>query len=351
MYIETVCIAWQCAPSFVILGKNATFVHMKGLLSIIIGIFIGVLCFAQKSSFHDYQGKLFRISGNGLNEPSYILGTLHTIPGDYVYQLPDFENIVSNVKQIICEYDFNAQWDDLDNDNHSEKEIEELLDHIDKLYTDKKGKTRLFTDDLSFRERDKVMGSLTAWGITDRRLWTYAYLNENLSIHYRKALLDEINSKGYNFQLWQIPIDNYIVDSIAPRYNLPVVSLDKKDGMGRFSNKQKEIDLLWNPKTTRKQYSRYLGSIILNYRNNHEGTMIVSQAYLNSDFTWLKGIKVDNSLMMRERNSWWMQQIPSLIQSKPSLMVVGIAHLMDMPDYLGILSSLEELGYRVERVE
>ena len=33
---------------------------------------------------------LFRISGNGLKEPSYILGTIHYLPGSLLDSIPEF---------------------------------------------------------------------------------------------------------------------------------------------------------------------------------------------------------------------------------------------------------------------
>lgn len=305
----------------------------------------------EQQSFHDYKGILFKISGNGLKEPSYALGTMHTIPGDYVYTIPEFQDIVEGIEQVLCEYDFKAQYKDLKNYNHSRQEVDSLFRRIEAMYVDKHGHRRTFVDDLTFKERDQVKGSLGTWGFKDPASWTCRNMNDSLGVRYLKALMSEINSYGYDFHIWESPIDHYVVDSIAPKHNLKVVSLDKKDAIGRFSNKQKDLDMIWNPKTKRKDYSRYYGDMILSYRNRYGNTLAYSRMYLAKDLSFFRNNLDSDSAQMKERNSWWMTEIPELIQQRPSLIVVGIGHLMGGSDYEGILASLENLGYTIERIE
>ena len=73
----------------------------------------------EAKEFYDYEGMFFRVSGNGLTKPSYILGTFHSIPGDFVYTLPCFNEIMGNVEQLVTEYNFRKQWEDLPHRNPS----------------------------------------------------------------------------------------------------------------------------------------------------------------------------------------------------------------------------------------
>ena len=50
---------------------------------------------------------LFKISGNGLKSPSYILGTFHLMRGETVSSIPDFENIYKAIPQVCFETDMN----------------------------------------------------------------------------------------------------------------------------------------------------------------------------------------------------------------------------------------------------
>ena len=71
--------------------------------------------------------------------------------------------------------------------------------------------------------------------------------------------------------------------------------------------------------------------------------------YLEGDVSWIQFMSKSPG-EMDERNAWWMEQIPVLIQAKPSFIEVGIAHLMNGLDYKGLFSQLERLGYRIERI-
>ena len=50
---------------------------------------------------------LFKISGNGLKSPSYILGTFHLMRGETVCSIPEFEKIYKAIPQVCFETDMN----------------------------------------------------------------------------------------------------------------------------------------------------------------------------------------------------------------------------------------------------
>ena len=52
---------------------------------------------------------LFRISGNKLKEPSYILGSLHTLPGSLLDSIPAYLEAEASCKQLYAEYDVSDQ--------------------------------------------------------------------------------------------------------------------------------------------------------------------------------------------------------------------------------------------------
>ena len=47
---------------------------------------------------------LFRVNGNGLDAPSYILGSIHTLPGTLLDSIPE-----AACKQLYAEYDISSQ--------------------------------------------------------------------------------------------------------------------------------------------------------------------------------------------------------------------------------------------------
>ena len=54
---------------------------------------------------------LWRISGNGLQHDSYLLGTMHNVGGTFLYSIPGFKKAFKEAKQVAIEFDA----DSLDN--------------------------------------------------------------------------------------------------------------------------------------------------------------------------------------------------------------------------------------------
>lgn len=52
---------------------------------------------------------LFRVSGNGLKEPSYILGTIHTLPSSVkIDSIPEYVEAEAKCRQLYGEADTSA---------------------------------------------------------------------------------------------------------------------------------------------------------------------------------------------------------------------------------------------------
>ena len=52
---------------------------------------------------------LFRITSGGLSKPSYILGSIHTLPGSLLDSIPEFLVAESECQQLYSEYDVSDQ--------------------------------------------------------------------------------------------------------------------------------------------------------------------------------------------------------------------------------------------------
>ena len=52
---------------------------------------------------------LFRINGGGLQKPSYILGSVHTMPGTILDSIPEFLKAEAECQQLYAEYDLSSQ--------------------------------------------------------------------------------------------------------------------------------------------------------------------------------------------------------------------------------------------------
>ena len=57
-----------------------------------------------------------------------------------------------------------------------------------------------------------------------------------------------------------------------------------------------------------------------------------------------------NDLLVEGRNRYWMTQLPQLMKDRPTLIVVGIAYLLNTPGSEGVLSMLQKQGYKITKV-
>ena len=49
---------------------------------------------------------VFRITGNELKEPSYIIGTVHTLDGSLLDSIPEYQEAVAQCRQLYTEKDY-----------------------------------------------------------------------------------------------------------------------------------------------------------------------------------------------------------------------------------------------------
>ena len=76
---------------------------MKKILIVYLSLLFSVAVCAQTAT----NAILFKISGNGLKSPSYILGSFHIMRGETVSGIPNFEKIYKAIPQVCFETDMN----------------------------------------------------------------------------------------------------------------------------------------------------------------------------------------------------------------------------------------------------
>ena len=63
--------------------------------------FIFFLTFFISSAQAQY---IFRISGDGLDKPSFILGTIHVLPASLLDSVPDYQEVEAQCQQMFIEF-------------------------------------------------------------------------------------------------------------------------------------------------------------------------------------------------------------------------------------------------------
>ena len=72
---------------------------------------------------------LFRISGGGLEKPSYILGTIHTLSGAVLDSIPEYLEIEAQCQQLYAELEFTKEKALINSNNQVYAVIEIVVKH------------------------------------------------------------------------------------------------------------------------------------------------------------------------------------------------------------------------------
>ena len=278
---------------------------------------------------------LYKISGKGLEKPSFIIGTYHLAPASFVDSIPGAPEALKAVEQVCGEVDM-ADMESMAGTQKmmaammlpDGKSISDVLsaDEMDRLNAYMKATLGM---DLTNPLLKSQMGSMTPAAIS-----TQLQL-----IQFMKM------TPGFNPMAL---IDNYFQQE-AKKAGKPVIGFETLDF---------QISVLYTGSTLERQKEQLFCII----DNPEYQTMIMktlSAAYFAQDMAKLLEVtedKMGNSCdstpeeeeaLIYGRNADWVEKIPAIISDKSTLFVVGAAHL---PGNRGVLELLEKEGYTVEAV-
>jgi uncharacterized protein YbaP (TraB family) len=255
-------------------------------------LFIITYACAQKSSCDN--SLLWKISGNNLKQPSYLLGTFHDEGYKSLDKTPYLYKSLSDVCQLIGEINMTQMDSEI---------FRSITMPKDTCYSDLLNK-----EDIQFL--DSIL---------------LKYLRKTSDIHLQKWAFN----KGYTIMgLDDIHLIHNNMGKITP------LNIEAKNMITSLRN---------NIMINQLQLSS-LDSL----RN----------AYLRQDLIevekfmklYHKDIGMDSSVynhIFKLRNLQWMEHIPYLIEEKPSLIAVGVGHLIGD---CGLIKLLREKGYKVQPV-
>lgn len=310
------------------------------------------------------DGILFEISGNGLKAPSYILGSNHNISGEFVHQIPKFDDIFNKVKQTCFETDLSPEAD-----KASEARLQKVAEQRKAEQAQMNMTDLLLPGDSTYshiigqekaNQIDSVMSGVLNMSVGTIRPW---YLQTIV-----KSLLASKQMEVKQGQQTLSSIDFYVHDQSV------------KDGKKIAFLEPRELqDSLLILMTGRKPEKGVLKDdmlklwvSVMRYGHNAEAGQEVNKLYksghgkasvdvlvkvsADTDDAIKKVVpgytpKEDNVMDVKDRNVLWMKELPRIMSSEPTLVVVGVAHLFPYRGSEGILHDLEAKGYTVKAVK
>jgi uncharacterized protein YbaP (TraB family) len=265
---------------------------------------------------------LWKISGNGLQKPSYILGTHHAASKDICDNIAGFNDAYAGIDQVYGEVDTKKM-------NSTATQLK-LMPHM----TMPKGQTlsSLYTEE-QLKKIDEYITPLLGLGVNAFNKMKPAVLSSSIQMAIIMKIYPEFDaSKGIDSQM----------QTMARK--------DKKAAQG-LETVEFQVDLLYN--SPLEEQAADLLEIVEQGQEAEEMIIDLTNRYLKQDLAGLWELMQKDSepeeleKLVYGRNRNWVSQMKDIMPQTPTMFVVGAGHL---PGEQGLIKLLEQEGYELEPV-
>lgn len=301
--------------------KNKIMNSLKAAIraALLMLIFSASTLFAQTGN----NSLLWKISGQDLEQPSYLFGTFHLLNDGFLETRPEVLRLFNQAEQILVEVEI---------DSSRMQEFAMMKVMQDDLISN------YLTSDEAEQISD-VLTSMLGVSLSQVDMLKPMALMATLSMIHNQIVLGE-ELTGYR----GMPVDQWFAleGRESGKQVIPLESVEE------------QMDLLFNTTSVEDQASQ-LVSYLQNEEESFELIRTLFDCYMGENLNCLQQIGDDMyeampamTAFLDERNLNWMEKIPSLIHHKPSLIAVGALHLTGE---IGLIELLRQQGYRVEPVQ
>lgn len=270
---------------------------------------------------------LWKVSGNGLDRPSYVIGTHHLAPLSVKDSIANLQQAIDQTEQVYGE----IVMDDANN-----PEILMKMQQAMMLPADTTLKS-FYTQ----AQYDTIAAVVKNYMGVDLALFDKlkpATITTQLSVALAMKSL-----KGFNPQ-----------EQLDTWFQKQARQAGKK--VGSLETIDMQINVLYNSQTLMRQ-ALLLYCTATHIEQGVDQSLRMNQAYMKQDLDELLAIIEEKmgdacdstpeeiSTLIYGRNANWACQFPSIMKQSPTLFVVGAGHL---PGPQGLLKLLQKQGYTVE---
>lgn len=292
--------------------------------------FLLLLSFSLTSCAKQKQetGLLWKISGNNLEQPSYLLGTHHLAPLSFLDSINGVNEAFTDTKQTIGELDMN---------NVGEMQMQLMMAS---LMPEGESYSELLSDE-ERKTLDNTLKEYAGAGLDQFGQMKPAMLNMLLTVM--------IHQKYYPKDQTELSMDEHFQKEARDRY---------RQTLG-LETVQDQIDLLLGSKPIDEQTESLLCTINnLDYGKKQMDRLM--KAYYAQDLAAMAKLyeeddpdnpcpstEEEKDELNKKRNERWMEKLPDMIEEEPSFIAVGCLHLVGDD---GLINLLRKKGYKVEAV-
>lgn len=286
-------------------------------------ILLPLLSFGQKSTPQkDTNTLLWQISGNGLQQPSYLFGTIHMLCKDDAVLSDSLKRIIRNCKDVYLEVDMDNIFEMMGLMKSMKMRNDTTLADL----MDKKDYDRVKT---FFQEKSGL--------IPFSMLETYKPLLAVSTLAESSVPCESA-----------VAMEQLIMEE-AKRNNKNIKGLETMAYQaGIFDSIPYKIQA--------EQLIRYVDSSAAEKDQENKEFNELADAYKKQDLNKLEelsnkndiGISNFTDLLLYNRNRNWVEKLKTLMNAKPLLIAVGAGHL---PGEKGVINLLRKAGYSVKPVK
>ena len=308
---------------------------------IILSTILGLAAITADAQF------LFRISGSGLAEPSYLLGTIHPLSASLLDSIPEYQEAEAQCQQMYIEYlpPENILQDAIGRTSRPGKEKQtakypdgkNIFDVIDKesaeiLKVKFKEILPINLDDPTWKEMWNWSPSVFQDFLLDPIMREYIKkIQKNIPMDFQ--LMQKAKARGW--QVGGLDGENLLVqDVIGSLRQTPQTIEEQADSLMAFLKTYDE----------RKQK-------LMERTEGRDGYLDkICKYWMTGDYESFATfcLPETNQPILRDRNKKWLPKILAAMREKPTMFVFGSGHLVGEE---GIIAKLREAGYKVEQVK
>ena len=276
---------------------------------------------------------LYKISGNGLKSPSYIVGTYHLAPASFADEIKGMSEAFAAVEQVYGEVDMQSV-------QASQMAMLQAM-----MLPEGKYVSDMFTAE----EMERIN----------------AYVRENMGMDLNSPMLrEQLGRMRPSVLAMQLAVLQFM--KVTPNFN-PNALIDdhfqkeaRKCGkrVGGFESAEFQIELLYGD-CSEEDERRALLKLVDDNETLLKEMRDMTEAYFSFDMKSIEALTIGSldsgemtieefREMITDRNHNWVAAMPMIMESKPTLFVVGAGHL---PGDEGVLELLKAQGYKVKAVK
>jgi uncharacterized protein YbaP (TraB family) len=273
---------------------------------------------------------LWKISGKGLSQPSYMFGTHHLAKLDILDSIKGIKPAFESVKQVIGEIDMK----EMSSPSTMQKMQQKMMIDNDTTLT-------MLLSKEEYAKVDKcIQEYIPGVSLSMMPKVRPAFLTNQLSVVMMMKQLGETK----------------LEEQMDTHFQQEALAKGKK--VAAFETIDQQIDILLGAPLRRQ--AELLVCLIDNIKDEAKKALELSAYYKHQkidamykisqerDGTRCDSYPSEEAKLIYDRNDAWVAKIPAMIKENPSMIVVGALHL---PGPKGLIAQLRKAGYTVTPVK